>query len=183
MKVAALCGFLMCLGVALPAVAATEPWQDFKLPGTDFVVSTPGKPAVTEDDVDRDGVVAKIAQLKLGDVEYSVTHTVYPRGYVSRGTAVIDLLNSARDSLAASVSGRAGNERRFTVGDARASEFVIAVPPSAGDPKPQSAKVRLYVRVAGATVTVDQCVALGPSGSETHPDAQRFLDSIRFAQN
>jgi len=60
---------------------------------------------------------------------------------------------------------------------------VITVPPSAGDPKPQSAKVRLYVRVTGATVTVDQCVALGPRGSEADADVQRFLNSIRFAQD
>jgi hypothetical protein len=56
------------------------------------------------------------------------------------------------------------------------------VPPGAADPKPQTAKVRLYVRVNGATVTVDQCVALGPRGSEADPEAERFLDSIRFTQ-
>src|SRR5690348_2475280 len=111
MKVAPRFLLLVSLGLALPAVAA-QSWQEFKLPGTDFVVSTPGAPKVTEDRVDRDGVVAKTAQLKLGDVQYSVTHTVYPRGYVSRGTAVIDLLNSARNSLAASVSGRVAGERR-----------------------------------------------------------------------
>jgi len=181
MKVAPRFLLLVSLGLALPAVAA-QSWQEFKLPGTDFVVSTPGAPKVTEDRVDRDGVVAKTAQLKLGDVQYSVTHTVYPRGYVSRGTAVIDLLNSARNSLAASVSGRVAGERRFTVGDAHASEFVINVPPGAADPKPQTAKVRLYLRVLGATVIVDQCVALGPRGAEADPEAQRFLDSIRFTQ-
>ena len=183
MKVATFFAMVVCLGLAPPAAAATEPWQDFHLPGTDFVVSTPGKPKVTEDGVDRDGVVAKTAQLKLGDVQYSVTHTVYPHGYVSRGTAVIDLLNSARDSLAASVSGHVGGEHRFTAGDSHASEFTINVPPTPGDPKPQTAKVRLYVRVVGATVTADQCVALGPRGSEADTEAQRFLDSIRFAQN
>jgi hypothetical protein len=182
MKAAPLLALLVSLGITLPAVAATEAWQDFKMPGTDFVVSTPGKPKVTQDGVDRDGVAAKTAQLKQGEVDYSITHTVYPGGYVSRGTAVIDLLNSARDSLAASVAGRVANERRFTIGDAHASEFVINVPQSAADPKPQAAKVRLYVRVVGPTVIVDQCVALGPRGSEADPWARRFLDSIRFAQ-
>jgi hypothetical protein len=182
MKVAPRFLLLVSLGLALPATAEAQSWQEFKLPGTDFVVSTPGTPKVTEDGVDRDGVVAKTAQLKLGEVQYSVTHTVYPRGYVSRGTAVIDLLNAARNSLAAAVSGRVAGERRFTVGDAHVSEFVISVPPDAADPKPQTAKVRLYVRVNGATVILDQCVALGPHGSEADPQAQRFLDSIRFTQ-
>lgn len=182
MKVATRLAILVCLGAASPVLAATEAWEDYHLPGTDFVVSTPGKPKVTEDGVDRDGVTAKTAQLKLGDAEYSVTHTVYPRGYVSRGTAVIDLLNHARDGLASSVEGRVSGERRFTVGDTQASEFTINVPPSASDPKPQTAKVRLYVRISGASVTVDQCVALGPRGSEIQPDAERFLNSIRFAQ-
>ena len=180
MKVAPLLGLLLSLGLAPPATASS--WQEFTLPGTDFVVSTPGTPKVTEDGVDRDGVVAKTAQLKLGEVQYSVTHTVYPRGYVSRGTAVIDLLNAARNGLAAAVSGRVAGERRFTVGDAHVSEFVISVPPGAADPKPQTAKVRLYVRISGAAVIVDQCVALGPRGSEADPEAQRFLDSIRFTQ-
>jgi hypothetical protein len=182
MKVAPRFALLMILGLALPVAAQAQSWQEFKLPGTDFVVSTPGRPKVTEDVVDRDGVVAKTAQLKLGEVQYSVTHTVYPRGYVSRGTAVIDLQNAARNSLAAAVSGRVAGERRFMVGDAHVSEFVINVPPDAEDPKPQTAKVRLYVRVNGATVIVDQCVALGPRGSEADPQAQRFLDSIRFPQ-
>ena len=181
MKVAPRVIFLVSLGLALPAAEA-QSWREFTLPGTDFVVSTPGTPKVTEDVVDRDGVVAKTAQLKLGEVQYSVTHTVYPRGYVSRGTAVIDLLNAARNGLAAAVSGRVAGERRFTVGDAHVSEFVINVPPGAADPKPQTAKVRLYVRVNGATVTVDQCVALGPRGFEADPEARRFLDSIRFTQ-
>jgi len=180
MKVAPRFLLLLSLGLAFPAAA--ESWQEFNLPGTDFVVSTPGTPKVTEDGVDPDGVRAKTAQLKLGEVQYSVTHTVYPRGYVSRGTAVIDLLNAARNRLAASVAGRVVGERRFTVGDAHASEFVINVPPGDADPKPQSAKVRLYLRVLGATVILDQCVALGPRGSETGPGAQRFLDSIRFMQ-
>ena len=182
MKVAPRFLLLVSLGLALPATAAAQSWQEFKLPGTDFVVSTPGTPRVTEDGVDPDGVRAKTAQLKLGEVQYSVTHTVYPRGYVARGTAVIDLLNAARNRLAAAVAGRVADERRFTLGDAHASEFVINVPPGAADPKPQSAKVRLYLRVLGATVILDQCVALGPRGSETGREAQRFLDSIRFTQ-
>lgn len=182
MKIAPRFILLVILGLALPAAAAAQSWQEFRLPGTDFMVSTPGTPKVTEDVVDRDGVVAKTAQLKIGEVQYSVTHTVYPRGYVSRGTAVIDLLNTARNGLAAAVSGHVMGERRFMSGDAHASEFVINVPPGAADPKPQTAKVRLYVRISGATVIVDQCVALGPRGSETGPEAQRFLDSIRFTQ-
>ncbi len=182
MKVAALLGLLMSLGVAVPAAAASEAWQEFSLPGTDVAVSTPGKPTVTEDGVDRDGVKAKTAQLKIGDVQYSVTHTVYPRGYVARGTAVLDLLNRARNSLAAEVSGRVADERRFSIGDVQASEFVITVPPSTAEPKSQSAKVRVYVRVDGPTVVVDQCVALGPNGWDRNPDARRFLESIHFGQ-
>ncbi|HKX07579.1 MAG TPA: hypothetical protein VJN67_05270 [Stellaceae bacterium] len=183
MKVAALLGLLISVAVAVPAATATEAWQEFSLPGTDVAVSTPGKPTVTEDGVDRDGVRAKTAQLKIGEVQYSVTHTVYPRGYVARGTAVIDLLNRARDSLAAEVSGRVADERRFAIGDVQASEFVITVPPSTAEPKAQSAKVRLYVRVEGATVVVDQCVALGPSRWDRDPDARRFLESVRFPHN
>src|SRR5579872_3275181 len=117
MKVAAAFGLLVSIGLCVPAVATSGGWQEFRLPGTDFVVSTPGTPKVTEDGVDRDGVRAKTAQLRLGDTEYSVTHTVYPRGYVSRGTAVIDLLNHARDGLAREVSGRVTGERRFSLGD------------------------------------------------------------------
>jgi hypothetical protein len=184
MKIAALLGLVVCIRLVAPADAATgDAWQQFKLPGTDFVVSTPGTPKLTEDGVDPDGVSAKTAQLQLGEVEYSVTHTVYPRGYVARGTAVIELLDRARNGLAAAVSGRVADERRFTVGDAQASEFAISVPPSADEPKSQSAKVRLYVRVEGAAVVVDQCVALGPSSWDRNPDARRFLDSIRFAQD
>ena len=183
MKVAALVGLLACLGLALPAAAlgATESWQEFKMPGTDFVVLTPGTPKITEDVVDGDGVKAKTAQLKIGEIQYSVSHTIYPRGYVSRGTAVIDLLKRARNGLAAVVSGRVTDERRFSVGETQASEFVIDVPPSAEEPKPQSAKVRLYVRVEGAAVVVDQCVALGPRGWDRDPDARRFLESVHFA--
>jgi len=178
MKVAALFGLLSIL--ALPAMAET--WQEFRMPGADIAVSAPGRPTVTEDGVDGDGVVAKTAQLKLGEVQYSVTHTVYPRGYVASGTAVIDLLNRARDSLAAAVSGRVADERRFSVGETQAAEFAIAVPPSTAEPKAQSAKVRLYVRVEGAVVIVDQCVALGPSGWDRQPDARRFLESVHFGQ-
>ncbi len=180
MKVAALLSLLAGLVAAFPCAAAAQAWQEFQMPGTDLVVSTPGKPTMTENGVDRDGVTAKTAQLKQGEIEYSITHTVYPRGYIARGTAMIDLLNRARNGLAAAVSGRVAGERRFNLGDAQASEFVISVPPGALDPKPQSAKVRLYVRIEGATVTVDQCVALGPSGWDHQPDASRFLDSIRF---
>jgi len=183
MKVAALVASLVGLLAALPLAARAAPWQDFNMPGTDLVVSTPGKPVMTENGVDRDGIAAKTAQLKLGEVEYSVTHTVYPRGYVARGTAVIDLLNHARDGLAAAVSGRVAGEHRFSVGDVQASEFAITVPPSPTDPKPQTAKVRLYVRVNGASVTVDQFVALGPRSPEAEPDAQRFLSSVRYTKD
>jgi hypothetical protein len=183
MRVPLLIGAMLAhLGLGLPAVAGTESWQDFTLPGTDFVVSMPGKPKVMDDGVDREGVATKTAQLKLGAVEFSVTHTVYPSGYVSRGTAVIDLLNSARDSLAATVSGTLASERRFALGPTHGSEFVIAVPPTPGDPQVQSATVRLYVRVVGATVILDQCVATGPRGSDADRQAQRFLESARFAQ-
>ena len=182
MKVAALLGLVVFVGIAPPAQAAGESWQEFRMPGTDFAVSTPGMPKVTEDGVDRDGVSAKTAQLKIGEVQYSVTHTVYPRGYVSRGTAVMDLLNRARNGLAAAVSGRVADERRFSVGETQASEFTINVPASATDPKPQSAKVRIYLRIEGATVTVDQCVALGPVGWDRDPDARHFLESIHFSR-
>ncbi len=181
MKVAALLSLLVGSVAAFPVTAASEAWQDFKMPGTDLVVSTPGTPTMTENGVDRDGVAAKTAQLKLGEIQYSVTHTVYPRGYVARGTAVIDLLNHARDGLAATVSGRVANERRFAVGDVQASDFAINVPASSTDPKPQTAEVRIYLRVSGAAVIVDQCVALGPRGWDRGPDARRFLESARFA--
>jgi|GEM_PF-2854505 hypothetical protein len=81
MKVARLFAIAVCLGAVAPAVAATGPWQEFRLPGTDFVVSTPGKPTMTEDGVDRDGVAAETAQLKLAR---SPTGSAQPDGPAGR---------------------------------------------------------------------------------------------------
>ena len=164
--------------LALAACGGNDGWSEFRTPGTDFVMSVPSKPEVYKDVVERDGGVWRVYTVDQGDVAYSIDY--YMSGMGRTATSLDARLDALRDGIARAMKGKLRAERRFSLGDNRATEVVIDVP-EATDKDAYMIKARFYVRrdQAGRDISYKTWV-VGPPGYDANPNAVRFLDSFHF---
>jgi hypothetical protein len=171
-----LLGLTACAGKA----ADNKAWQEFRMPGADFIVSVPTMPKVDEDVTTRDGYVTRHYVVETGAASYLIAYNT------SAGDAKNPLdgwLDNARNALLTGMKGKLRDERRFSLGDSRGAELLVDVPARGGEAA-YTIKGRVYVRHVGSGKrTKDvlyQTLALGDlSGGET-ATVTRFLESFHF---
>lgn len=144
------------------------------MPGGDFVVSVPGKPEVYKDVTEKDGGIWRVYEVDQGSVDYSIDYYVSATG---RKAGSLDArLDALRDAVVRSLKGKLRNERRFSLGETRATEMIIDLPE-----KDQTIKARFYVRHDQASRDISyKTVVVGPAGYDANPNTARFLDSFHF---
>ena len=171
---ALLLGLTACVSTST-AAATSESWQDFRVPGGDFAVSLPEAPKPGRDTTASDGSVNKSYYLEESCCVYLV-------GYSSsrpRGGSLDDWLDSTRDALSKRIGGTLLGERRFTLGDSRAVEFVVEVPRSATSGG-YTIKGRIYVKHGSDKDVLYQMLVTGKPGIDKAAETTRFLDSFHF---
>jgi hypothetical protein len=183
MKTTALVRFAGLSLLALAAcggngAGANKGWSEFRTPGADFVMSVPSKPDVYKNVTEKDGGVWRVYTVDRGDVAYTIDY--YMSGTGRKATPPDARLDALRDGIAHAMKGKLRAERRFSLGENRATEVVIDVP-EAKDEDAYMIKARFYVRrdQAGRNISYKTWV-VGPPDYDADPNAARFLDSFHF---
>ncbi len=161
---------------------ADTPWPEFRVPGADFAVSLPQKPALAKEATAEDGSLSRTYQVSQGPRAYIVAYAVSVP--TSDTSAPLDgWLDDVRDGVVARLEAKLRSERRLTLGDARGMELVLDVPES-DDGDAYTIRGRFYVKHAGtgadAKDMLYQTLAAGDPGSEADAPVTRFLDSFHF---
>ena len=171
---ALLLGLTACAGGM--ATAAGGSWQDFRVPGGDFSVALPEAPKPGRDTTAKDGSVNKSYYVEADRCVYMVGYSSSP----AKGVALDGWLDTTRDALPTKLGGKLRGERRFTLGDSHAVEFVLDVPQSATTDG-YTIKGRIYARHAGnGKDMLYQLLVTGKPGIDKAAETTRFLDSLRF---
>src|SRR6185437_3259133 len=183
MRITALARFAGLSLLALAACGGTgtggnNVWSEFRTPGADFVMSVPSEPDVYKDIIEKDGGVWRVYTVDQGDVVYMIDY--YMSGAGRKATSPQARLDVLRDGVAQAMRGKVRAERRFSLGENRATEVVIDVP-EAKNEDAYMIRARFYVRrdQSGRDISYKTWV-VGPPGYDANPNAARFLDSFHF---
>jgi hypothetical protein len=175
---AVLLGAAACSGTG--ATAGKGAWQEFRVPGADFVVSVPTEPKVERDVTTTDGYVTRHYLIESGAASYMIA---YKTSAGDAKTTLDGRLDKARNALVGGMNGTLGDERRFSLGDSRGTELRVDVPARNGEAA-YSIMGRIYARQipsgSGKTDMLYQTLALGALGGDEAATVLRFLDSFRF---
>lgn len=178
-SLARLAGLMLLLGLA--ACAGRE-WPEFRMPGGDFAVSAPAKPELAKDVTEKDGGIWRIYHVDQGRVAYSIDYSVSaPVKKAAAKSASLDArLDVVRDAVVRAMKAKVRDERRFSLGETRATELILDVPESK-DEEAYTIKARFYIRhdQTGRDVWYKTMV-VGPAGYDANPNVARFLDSFHF---
>lgn len=163
---------LACLAVFVlfaAAPAQAQEWQTYRSAAGGYSVEMPGVPQQRQ--MQREAEIGPItihaAQLALPGREFIATHIDFPAGHFAR-LGLDQAFANARDGAAR--NRQILGERRLQLGGHPALEVVA----SRGN----------VVYVARSVIVGDRVVQVvygGPLGSETSPDARRFIDSFALA--
>lgn len=174
---ALLLGLAACAG----KVAADSRWQEFRVPGSDFVLSIPAA-AQSDKDVTKDGNVERSYHIELGTAAYAIGYTTYA-GDAKKPLPLDGWLDELHKAFITKMKGKPRAERRFTLGDTHGMEFVLDIPRSDGD-GPYVMKGRFYVRHIGSGKAMKdvlyQTFVVDVPGREVDASVTRFLDSFHF---
>lgn len=172
-------GFLIGLaGCAGPRTT----WQDFRMPGADVAISMPGEPKLSVDSTEKDGTKSRQYLVDQGSIAYGLHYTIIPAVKKGQKEASLDaVLDGSRDGVVRGVDGaKLRNERRFALGDCRATELILDVAERKDSPA-YVMKLRLYVRRdQGHRIVLYQALVVGPKGYDANANVARFLDSFHF---
>jgi hypothetical protein len=115
-----------------------------------------------------------------GAIAHMVIYCDYPAGSVASSGGPDKVCANASDGAVKNVSGTIRTSSPYQLGDSNGLEVVADIPPK--DPKdPSSASVaRLRFFVVGDRLY--QVMYIGPTGTETNPEAVAFLDSFRLTR-
>jgi hypothetical protein len=171
---AALLSMVACAG------KAADTWQEFRMPGADFVVSVPSEPKVEEDVTTKDGYVTRHYVIESGAASYMIA---YKTSAAAANTTLDGRLDNTRNALVAGMKGALRDEHRFSLGESRGAEIVVEVPARNGEAA-YSIKGRVYVRQlrsdTGKKDVLYQTLALGDLSGDEAATVTRLLDSFRF---
>jgi hypothetical protein len=181
MRLAACAGFAGLLLLGLVACAGRE-WTEFRMPGGDFAVSAPTKPALAKDETEKDGGIWRIYQVDQGSVAYTIDYSVSaPAKKAGAKAGSLDArLDVVRDAVVREMKAKLRNERRFTMGESRATELIFDIP-ATKEEAAYTIKARFYLRrdQTGRDLWYKTMV-VGPAGYDANPNVARFLDSFHF---
>ena len=175
---AMLLGLAACAGKS----ADNKPWQEFRMPGSDFILSVPGAPQTGKDATAKDGTVERSYHVELGTAAYMIGYTTYA-GDAKKPMPLDGWLDDLRKAFASKMNAKMRAERRFSLGDTRAMEFVFDIPLTDGD-GPYTMRGRFYVRHVGSGKNMKdvlyQTFVVDSPGHEMDASVTRFLDSFHF---
>jgi len=178
MRIAARARLAGLLLLGLAACAGNNGWPEFRMPGGDFAVSVPSKPVISKDVTEKDGGIWHVYLVDQGRVAYSIDYFVSAPG--KKAGSLDARLDAVRDAVVREMKAKLRSERRFALGESRATELILDVAASKGE-EAYIIKARFYLRrdPAGRDLWYKTWV-VGPAGYDANPNVARFLDSFHF---
>src|SRR5216684_2888761 len=160
--------------LGLTSCAGTKAaWHDFRMPNADFSVSMPGEPKLSKDTTDKDGTISRAYMVDQGRVAYGIYYSVFPPSNSKKPPSPDQLLDRVRDELVPSMKAKLRSERRFALGQSRATELILDVPESKEE-EATVIKARFYVRRDQTRRAVlYQNLVVGPAGYDANPNVAR----------
>ena len=153
-----------------PAAAQTQ-WQEFRSAKGSFVVLLPGEPKVETNPPDPTGRTESRFLVDLGDTAYIVAFDDYAPGHLTNSNPS-SVLDTAQDALLKALKGTLRQRRPATISGFPGREILFDTPDH------NTGKVRVYV----VRNRLYQVWYLGPTGQETRPDVDRFLNSFQLTR-
>ncbi len=148
-------------------VPAGSDWNEFRSAEGHFAVLFPGDPDVAATQTDVSGHSQHRFVVDKGDTAYMVSYDDYKPGTI-KNAAPKTILDRAQDALLESMKGTLRQHRLLNVAGNQGREVVFDTPnQTTGMVRIYPARDRLY-----------QVWYLGPSGQESRPEVERFLDSF-----
>lgn len=151
--------------------AAAQAWQEFRSAKGSFVVQLPGEPKVETNPPDATGRTESRFLVDLGDTAYIVAFDDYAPGHLTNANPT-SVLDTAQDALLKALKGTLRQHRPTTISGFPGREIVFDTPDH------NTGKVRVYV----VRNRLYQVWYLGPTGQETRPDVDRFLNSFQLTR-
>jgi hypothetical protein len=151
-----------------PAAAQNE-WSEFRSAKGAFVVLLPGQPKVDVNPPDPTGRGETRYVIDLGDTAYIVAFDDYAPGHLTNANP-ISVLDTAQDALLKALNGKLRQQRPTTISGFPGREVLFDTPDH------NTGKVRVYV----VKNRLYQVWYLGPTGRETRPEVDRFLNSFQL---
>lgn len=157
---------------------AAQQWQEYKPAGAAYRVEMPGTPAARSREIKMAPGPASYhsASVALDQRSFLVSHVVYPAGAgpADPQKAFDGMRENQRSSglaRGASEVGTVRDEKRFTLDGAPATRFVIE----------NSDSVMRILAVLNANILY-QVIYVGPPGSATSADVERFMASFALVK-
>lgn len=154
-----------------PAAAAQTQWREFSSPKGTFVIQLPGEPKVETNPPDATGRTESRFLVDLGDTAYIVAFDDYAAGHLTNSNPS-SVLDTAQDALLKALKGTLRQKRPATISGFPGREILFDTPDH------NTGKVRVYV----VRNRLYQVWYLGPTGQETRPDVDRFLNSFQLTR-
>ena len=170
--------FIGVLAAVGSALAQELRFIYFSVPGSDFVVAMPGNPRSVSDNTGPKGVIGRVYLSETSKAAFFVDYAFVPRGAIPDTVSPQQYLDRMVSTTSAKgKDGKARNERRFDLANAKAAEVILDMPVT----PPQVVKVGLYVRRdRDGNMRTYQLTVSGNPGSETDPDVLRFFQSVKL---
>lgn len=160
------------------STAAAQQWQEYKPAGAGYRVEMPGAPAARSREIKMAPGPASYhsASVALEQRSFLVSHVVFPAGAgpADPQKAFDGMRENQRSSALARGASELGivrDERRFTLDGAPATRVVI---------ENSDSVMRILAVLNGNTLY--QVIYVGPPGSATTPDVERFMASFALVR-
>lgn len=163
---------LSLMPLTLGGEVAAQQWYEYRPPGAGYRMEYPGVPK-SETQTTRTAAGPVTVTFVIWAREtgaFTSTHTVLSPTILLREPQTA--LDGARDGAVRQVNGRLRDERRLTIDGAPARRFFIDAPQN---------RVSLSLLVLKGRVLY-QAAYIGRPGTETAPEVERFIGSLRLVE-
>ena len=150
--------------------AAEHAWREFRSAKGSFVVQLPGDPKIETNPPDPTGRTESRFLVDLGDTAYIVAFDDYAPGHLTNANPT-SVLDTAQDALLKALKGTLRQRRPTAISGFPGREILFDTPDH------NTGKVRVFV----VKNRLYQVWYLGPTGQETRPEVDRFLNSFQLA--
>lgn len=155
---------------AAPAPAAAEnSWHEFSPPNGGFSILLPGEAKAEITPPKPNGRAESRYVVDQGDTAYVVAVDDYPPGHLTHANPRT-LLDAAQNAVLKGLKGKLRDQRPVTISGYPGREILFDTPDHS------TGKVRVFV----VRNRLYQTWYLGPTGQETRPEVDRFLNSFRL---
>lgn len=152
-----------------PAAPAQPEWREFRSAKGGFVVQLLGEPKVDANPPDPTGRAETRYVIDLGDTAYIVAFDDYAPGHLTNANPQT-ILETAQNALLKALNGTLRQQKPITLSGYPGREILFDTPDH------NTGKVHVYV----IKNRLYQVWYLGPTGKETRPDVDHFLNSFQL---